>query len=228
MRPWTFRATRWVMAVAGAVTLVLSFLLMGYGREGLFSEIPDFGNLVLFLALAAVPWALLLAAGAIRRESPGVQRFVAVAAVIIAVVIDGSIGFELSQPYSQSRNAPVGTGTLSILAWVAGTIGAIAVLLVAVGAVLWDQAGKDEWPTERGVARTPGPPAAAGRGVLVACCAVGTVSGARSGYLHAGLGDAIPLAVAGMVLGFLIGAGSFYALVSPFGRRPARTERRRP
>jgi hypothetical protein len=47
--------------------------------------------------------------------------------------------------------------------------------------------------------------------VAVACCFAGAVSGATSGARHSFL-----LSVVGAVLGFIIGIGSFFALVIPY------------
>ena len=127
---WTLRATLGVIGLAGVVTVLLFYLILGYGSGGLLYEQVEPSQ----LAWSALPTALFLAASLIRRKSLGMQRLVAAAAVVVAVLIGGTICYELSQPFQVS---PV-TGTLSMLAWVAGSVGAGMVLLVAAGAAFWD------------------------------------------------------------------------------------------
>jgi hypothetical protein len=64
--------------------------------------------------------------------------------------------------------------------------------------------------------------------ILVACCVVGSVCGAASGFLHGGLAHAVPLAVAGALLGFVLGVASFLALMAPYGWLLGRYAKPRP
>ncbi len=130
---WTGGGTLWVIGVAGVVTVLLSYLILGYGPKGLFSARVEPG----ILAWSALPSAMLLAASLTRRNSIGTQRFVAAAAAVVAALIGGAICLELSGPYQSSRTGP-GTGLLAYLAWVVGAAGATMVLLVAAGGAVWD------------------------------------------------------------------------------------------
>src|SRR5262249_15784862 len=110
----------------------------GNGEQGLFTYQVEPGT----LAWSALPTALFLAASLSRRKSLGMQRLVAVAAVVVAVLIGGTICFELSRRFVPSRTGP-GTGVLSFLAQIAGTLGVGFVLLVAAGAAVWEWFRRD-------------------------------------------------------------------------------------
>jgi hypothetical protein len=62
---------------------------------------------------------------------------VAAAAVVDAVLIGGTVCFELSRPFVPSRTGP-GTGALSFLAEVAGSFVAVIVFIIAAAAALWN------------------------------------------------------------------------------------------
>ena len=133
MSRWTLRVTLLVTGLSGLVTVALYYLILGYGLEGLFSYPVE----PRILAESALPTALFLAASLIRRKSLAIQRVVAAAAVVIAVLIGGTICFELSRRFIPSRTGP-GTGVLSFLAVIAGSLGALMVLLVAAGSAVWN------------------------------------------------------------------------------------------
>lgn len=129
---WSLGATLLVIGLSGIVTVSLSYLFLGYGEKGLFTYPVEPGP----LSWSALPTAIFVSASLIRRKSPAMQRFVATAAVVVALLIGGTVCFELSRRFVPSRTGP-GTGFISLLAELAGSLSAVMVFIIAAGAALW-------------------------------------------------------------------------------------------
>jgi hypothetical protein len=90
---------------------------------------------------------LFLAASFMRRKSAEIQWMVTGAALLAGILCVGSIWLDLSRPWVEGRTGP-GSGTVSMLAWMAGVAIAMVVLLIAVGTAAWEM-GAAAWKLSR-------------------------------------------------------------------------------
>jgi hypothetical protein len=130
MKRWTWRATFWVIGIAGV--LPLSPLAYAFFRDlgwrAVFRLEP-----YLTLAWAALPSVLFLAASFICRKSTWMQLLVAVAAVAVSVLIGGTLWYEISQHMTGKSSFGVTPGSLALLF---GPVIPGVFLLICVGTAL--------------------------------------------------------------------------------------------
>jgi len=139
MPKWSFRASLWAIAITGLVTVVFANLILGYGPDGIdlrgvWSD-PSSREL---LAGSLIPSALFALAALFCRRSVAMQRGIAVAAAIAAVVLGATACAELRGQYIPSRTGP-GTGTLSYVAWFLELCLAGVMLVTSAGFAVWNQ-----------------------------------------------------------------------------------------
>lgn len=133
MWPWTLRVTLWVIGLECVLTV--SPLLYTYLSENTWQELFSRTS-AWWVAWAALPSILLLAASLIRRKSAWMQLLVTVAAALFALLIGGTYWYEALHHIRGNRGS-FGV-TLGYLAFLYGPVGAVPVLLIAAAAAFWD------------------------------------------------------------------------------------------
>lgn len=121
-RPWTFGATVCFLALTGAVTILLVYLV-----------VRAFSPPAWALAGWALPTAVLLGAGLIGRKSVAVQRLVGGGNVLVFSAAGCACCVELAMGYNPGVAGP-GTGVLLGPAFGVGLTTAVVVLAVALAA----------------------------------------------------------------------------------------------